>query len=220
MTLKPRHLVTVWNPAYATDALEAHLQLLLAWDAKAHANVNASANTGGSSDDDVYVWWCKVRSRQRQQDMPHLAEVLSINGQIDPDGSAESHLYLTDYRSLYVADIGLITDNDPRINDAAHVPAYYAASQLKCDCWFYLRDIRSLVRDDLEGVTKELTRLRNARYHDRPVSARSKPRCATITSARAHGTPLTSRRDASSPQPNASFANVDGIAAPTCRRYS
>ena len=33
-----------------------------------------------------------------------------------------------------------------------------------------LADIRAIVRDDLEGVTAELRHLRNARYHDRPVS--------------------------------------------------
>lgn len=155
------HLVTVWNPAYATDALEAHLQVLLGWDAKAAAE---------TCTDDVYVWWGKVRSGQRQQPMPHLAEVLALNGSIDPDAATETHLYLTDYRSLYVADVGLITTNDPRLTDASHVPEYYTANTLNCDCWFYLRDIRSLVRDDLEGVTKELAQLRNARYADRPVS--------------------------------------------------
>ena len=39
------HLVTVWNPAYATDPLEAHLRILLDWDARA----------GATNDDDVNV---------------------------------------------------------------------------------------------------------------------------------------------------------------------
>jgi len=158
----PLHLVTVWNPSYATDALDAHLQLLLDWDARASA--------GSAADDDVYVWWGKVRSSQRQQPMPHLDDVVALNAAIDPDALGETHLYLTDYRSLYVADVGLITTNDPRATDAAHVPSYYTTTALNCDCWFYVRDIRSLVRDDLEGVTRELTRLRNTRYADRPVS--------------------------------------------------
>ena len=33
-----------------------------------------------------------------------------------------------------------------------------------------MRDIRALVRDDLEGVAAELALLRNTRYHDRPLS--------------------------------------------------
>lgn len=156
------HLVTVWNPAYATDALEAHLQVLLACDER--------ARSGEATADDVYVWWGKVRSSQRQQPMPHLDDVLAMDSALDPEGKRETHLYLTDYRSLYVADIGEITRDDPRSESPDHVPAYYAANNLHCDCWFQLLDIRVLVRDDLEGVTLELTRLRNARYHDRPVS--------------------------------------------------
>lgn len=27
----PRHLLTVWNPAYADDALDAHPRVLLRW---------------------------------------------------------------------------------------------------------------------------------------------------------------------------------------------
>ena len=63
----PHHRVTVRNPAYASDALEAHLRLLLDWDARVSAQQ--------ASDDDCYVWWGKVRSPQRQQPMPHLADV-------------------------------------------------------------------------------------------------------------------------------------------------
>ena len=152
------HLVTVWNPAYATDPLEAHLRILLDWDARA----------GATNDDDVYVWWGKVKSGQRQQPMPHLGDVLALEGAAGDD--AEVHLYLTDFRSLYVADVHMVTTTDPRVDDHEHVPAYYAKHELPCDCWFLLRDIRALVRDDLEGVTAELAQLRNTRYADRPVS--------------------------------------------------
>jgi hypothetical protein len=165
-TTPPRHLVTVWNPSYASDALEAHLRVLLDWDAR------ATAGTTADGDDDVYVWWGKVRSGQRQQPMPHLADILALgnDADADPSESRETHLYLTDYRSLYVADVTHITTADPRADDATHVPGYYARTALNCDCWFMLRDIRALVRNDLEGVAAELSLLRNTRYHDRPVS--------------------------------------------------
>lgn len=166
MPLSPRHLVTVWNPAYAADALDAHLRVLLDWDAR------ATAGTTADGTDDVYVWWGKVRSSQRQQPMPHLADILALgrDAEEDPDDTRETHLYLTDYRSLYVADVTDITTVDPHDDDATHVPPYYARSGLHCDCWFRVRDIRALVRDDLEGVAAELSLLRNTRYHDRPVS--------------------------------------------------
>ncbi len=159
-----RHLLTVWNPAYAADAFEAHVRLLLEWDAKYAA--------GSVADDDVYVWWGKVRSSNRLAPMPHLSDVLALDAQTDAgaDTDDETHLYLTDYRSLYVADLLAIEADDPRRDDAAHVPAYYAHKDLHCDCWFQVADIRALVRDDLEGVQAELTRLRNTRYHDKPVS--------------------------------------------------
>ena len=165
-TTPPRHLVTVWNPSYAADALEAHLRVLLDWDTR------AAAGTTADGDDDVYVWWGKVRSSQRQQPMPHLGQIVALGTEsdADPDEARETHLYLTDYRSLYVADITHITITDPRDDDATHVPGYYARNSLNCDCWFMLRDIRALVRDDLEGVAAELGLLRNTRYHDRPVS--------------------------------------------------
>jgi hypothetical protein len=157
----PHHLVTFWNPSYTTDALHAHVSVLLDWDSR-----NSS---GSASDDDVFVWWGKVRSGNRQAPMPHLSDVLALNKAIEA-GDTETHLYPTDYRSLYVADVGLITTVDPRIADAERVPAYYTATNLNCDCWFHLSDIRSIVRDDLEAVITELTTLRNARYNDRPVS--------------------------------------------------
>ena len=68
-----------------------------------------------------------------------------------------------------MADVGFITTDNVAAIDAAHVPPYYAANSLSCDCWFMLHDIRVTARDDLEGVTAELKRLRNTRYHDRPV---------------------------------------------------
>lgn len=157
------HLLTLWNPAYATDPLEAHLRLLLDWDAREAA--------GTAAPDDVYVWWGKVRSAHRLQPMPHLADILALGTALAtaPDDQ-ELHLYLTDYRSLYVADVEHVTADDPRAADAAHVPAYYVTQRLPCDCWFRLRDVRALVRGDLEGVAAELARLRNTRYHDKAVS--------------------------------------------------
>ena len=166
MPTAPCHLVAVWNPAYSSDALEAHLRVLLDWDARCNANPTADG------DEEVYVWWGKVRSNQRQQPMPHPAVILQLgaDAEADPNEVREVHLYLTDYRSLYVADVTHISTANPRELDAQHVPAYYARNSLNCDCWFLVLDIRALVRDDLEGVAAELGLLRNSRYADRPVS--------------------------------------------------
>ncbi|HEV2643427.1 MAG TPA: hypothetical protein VGT98_12000, partial [Candidatus Elarobacter sp.] len=159
-----RHLLAVWNPSYASDAMDATLDLL--------RTAAAGYRDGAHDEEHVFVWWGKVRSSNRQQALPHLEAVLALDEQLHGDDgpSVEMHLYLTDYRSLYVAHVGEITPDDPSVDGSRHVPAYYAANNLVCDCWFQLWDIRRVVTDDMLGVIEELKKLRNTRYHDRPVS--------------------------------------------------
>lgn len=160
----PRHLLTVWNPSYDADALQQHLEVLLRRMVALRAGAIEDA-------DDVYVWWGKVRSSNRQQPLPHLPDVLALDPPPEPGADApELHLYLTDYRSLYVAHVGEITQDDVLATDSTAVPAYYAERSLNVDCWFRLWDIRRLVLDDTPSVVRELAKLRNTRYNDRPVS--------------------------------------------------
>jgi hypothetical protein len=165
--MRQRHLVSVWNPSYEADAMEAHLSVLLDYAAR--------HRRGACEDDEVYVWWGKIRSANRQQPMPHLADVLAIDAELSSgDGAVaeerEVHLYLTDYRSLYVAHVSEVTADDVREDDEEHVPAFYTAEGFNCDCWFRLWDIRRVVTNDTLGVVDELKELRNTRYNDRPVS--------------------------------------------------
>ena len=46
-----RHLVTVWNPAYAADAMEVHQRILRA--------AAEACREKQCDEDDVYVWWAK-----------------------------------------------------------------------------------------------------------------------------------------------------------------
>jgi hypothetical protein len=160
----PRHLVSVWDPSRGEDAMQAHLQLLL--DARRREREREA------TDDDVFVWWGKIRSPNRQQEMRHLPEILALDellkSEQGPD--AEVHLYLTDYRSLYVAHVGEVTADDVRRDDdaALYVPRMY--DRVECDCWFRLMDVRRLVLDDTLGVIAELRKLSNTHYHDKPVS--------------------------------------------------
>lgn len=166
MTAPTRHLVGVWNPSYAADAMDATVALLLA-RARGHRERKID-------EEDVYVWWGKVKSSNRQQPLPHLADILSMDADLSVEDGArrEVHLYLTDYRSLYVGHIAAITADDMLADDdeSDHVPAYYRELQLKCDCWFQLFDIRRVIADDTVAVVGELKKLRNTRYNDRPVS--------------------------------------------------
>ncbi|HXH05351.1 MAG TPA: hypothetical protein VNI83_02055 [Vicinamibacterales bacterium] len=159
-----RHLVAVWNPSLAADSMEAHVAVLL----------DALRRHDGAGDrdsmDDVYVWWGRVRSQNRQGPLPHLDEILALDHELGDEDGRELHLYLTDYRSLYVGHVCGITAQDVRTTDPDHVPAYYRERDLVCDCWFQLWDIRRLIQDDTLGVVAELKKLRNVRYHDKPVS--------------------------------------------------
>lgn len=161
---RTRHLVAVWNPALAENALDASVQMLL--------EAAREFRDKKLNQDDVYVWWGKVRSSNRQQPLPHLADILALDTDLDGDDGrkCEMHLYLTDYRALYVAHVGEITAENVLETEPDRVPAFYAAARLNCDCWFKLGDIRRLVADDTVAVVHELAKLRNTRYHDRPVS--------------------------------------------------
>jgi len=155
---RPRHLVSVWNPAYAVDAMDAHVGVLVE-RARAHRR-------GEIAEDEVHVWWGRIRSARRQGELPHLPDVLALDDQIM--AGVPTYLYLTDYNSLYVADLAGITVDDVRAKGETAIPAYYRHQD--CDLWFQLWDIRRLVVQDTRVVVQELRRLKNTRYHDQPVS--------------------------------------------------
>jgi len=137
----PRHLLTVWNPAYSASAMDQHLACLLGWVARRDAK--------DCGDDDVYVWWGKLASPNRQQPLPHLADVLALDAQVK--AGEETHLYLTDYRSLYVAEVGEVTKDDitGEPGERDHMPAYYLEPGRRADCWFRLFDQGQVPHDHL-----------------------------------------------------------------------
>jgi hypothetical protein len=155
-----RHLLTVWNPSYAADPLDEHLRILLEWARR--------YGQGECDIEDVYVWWAKLRSANRDAPkLPHHADVLALQQQVD--AGSETHLYLTDYRSLYVANIeDVLDDNLLEDDEAGHMPEYYRTQ--RADFWFRIVDVRRIVADDTLAVIEELKTLRNTRYHNRPVS--------------------------------------------------
>jgi len=137
-----------------------HLSLRLEWSRRRAA--------GQAEADEVYVWWGKIRSKNREGRLKHHDQVTALDAQAQ--AGTETHLYLTDYRSLYVAEVGEVTDEDVRegAGEGAHVPEYYEGHH--ADFWFRLFDIRRLVSDDTPAVIEEAGKLRNVGYHDWPVS--------------------------------------------------
>ena len=113
-------------------------------------------------EEDVYVWWAKVRSANRLEVLPHREYVLAIDEQCK--AGRETHLYLTDYRSLYVGQVGEITAEDvvaETPGERDHMPAYYR--DLQVDFWFRLFDIRRLAANDTVDVIAQVPHLRNTR---------------------------------------------------------
>jgi len=156
------HLVAVWNPAYAANAMEAHLSVLL-------SRVRDWREKKGD-EEGIYVWWGKIRSENRQQRLKRDEQLRAIAVELAEDANRELQLYLTDYRSLYVGRVDGISWEDVSSTDPGHTPTYYRDSGRECDCWFELGDIRRLVADDTIAVVEELRLLRNVHYNDRPVS--------------------------------------------------
>ncbi len=143
--------------------MDAHIAVLL-------EHARQSRSKGSTAD--VYVWWGKLRSQYRQAPLPHLDDVVKVCDQLSSAETYELNIYLTDYRSLYVAHLIGVTTGDVRKDPAAkpHIPPYYFERSEAADCWFKLGDIRRLVLDDTTAVTEELRRLRNTRYNDQRVS--------------------------------------------------
>ena len=158
--MKALHLVAVWNPSYAADALDTHAQLLV-------DHINAAA-ANRAAWDDAYVWWGRVRSQNRQRPLEHLPQILALDDGLSE--REEMQLYLTDYRSLYVAEVIAVETGDKHKTDPAHTPEYYRRDNLSCDCWFKLSDIRVLISDDTLAVVDQLRHLLVVTYNERPVS--------------------------------------------------
>lgn len=157
---RTRHLVAVWNPSYAVDAMDAHLRVLRAWSQK--------YDERKATEEELYVWWGKVKSPNRQQPAAHLDDARAAASVAT--SADEVQLYLTDYRALYVGEVLDVAGGELPAAEQGHVPSYYMEGQLRCDLWFKLGDIRRIVTDDTLQVVEELKRLRNVHYNDRPVS--------------------------------------------------
>jgi len=112
----------------------------------------------------------KVRSANRQNPLAHADDVRAIAKNIASNSDAETQLYLTDYRSLYVAHVLEIRDEEISAAERDHTPPYYEKDGFNCDFWFKLGDVRRIVVDDMPAVIRELKLLRNVHYADRPVS--------------------------------------------------
>src|SRR5688572_25637625 len=111
-----RHFVAVWNPSYSADPMDSHLAVLLEQIRKHREEAQPP--------DDVYVWWGKVRSRNRVEPLPHHALIAEVARGVLDANPPEMHLYLTDYRSLYVGQVAAMEFDEVRDRDPGRVSQY------------------------------------------------------------------------------------------------
>jgi hypothetical protein len=81
--------------------------------------------SGKLPEDQVYVWWGKLRSEHRSGPLPHLDQILALD--VEPcrdDPSEETHVYLTDFASLYVAHLGEVRRQPPEAREDGRVPGF------------------------------------------------------------------------------------------------
>ena len=158
-----RHLLSAWNPVAGAAPMETHLRVL--HDGARKYRMKAW------TEDEVYVWWGQPRRRGRDVTVPDLAGL-----EIEPtrnDPGPETHLYLTDFASLYVGHLGGVQTADPHLDRReVRVPSHYRRQRLDCAIWFKLWDVRRLIENDPRGVAFELHRLRaiGDGEGERPVS--------------------------------------------------
>ncbi len=169
------HILNVWNPSYTTNTMDSHLKILLDGARKSKTSkggVGGSRNTNAAgSHADPHVWWAKLRSpRRRDDNLPHMESILKIQKQIEQ--GTETHLYLTDFQSLYVGWLDRITSDDLLVDksEMPFVPGYYRNKNWSVDLWFRLRDIRLVITDDTLGTIDQLKSLKNIAYDNKPVS--------------------------------------------------
>src|SRR5690348_10053509 len=86
------HLVTVWNPSYAADAMEQHLGLLL--------HLAGEYDKKAIGDEQLYVWWGKVRSPNRQGPQANAEDIRRLATRDMPEVIAE----LKELRNVHYND--------------------------------------------------------------------------------------------------------------------
>lgn len=118
-----KNLLVLYNPYYNGEVIEEHLSLL---------KKNSIVAFG------------KVRSALRNYEHPNQKELDSIYEEASKESPLQ--LFLTDYNSVYVANVISIQKEIRLIK----VPKYY--DELEVEYWFVFDDLRLIVHNDFELI--------------------------------------------------------------------
>jgi hypothetical protein len=153
-----QHVLEIWDPAEGAETMQSHLRVLL--------NSVRNYRAGRHSDAEVFVWWGHRRTPGATPSAFERLGPIPVEADRNDPGP-ETHLYLTDLSSLYVAHLGGVTRDAPKPRDD-HVPHLYRQRDT-CDGWYRLWDVRRLVDRDTSAVAREFRKLRNPSEGNRPV---------------------------------------------------
>ena len=142
-----KNLLSLYNPYYNKNVIEEHLEILK---------------------DNGIVAFGKVRSKLRDYAHPHQ----DILDDIYKSATKETpiQLFLTDYNSIYVANVISINETIKVIK----APKYY--EELEVEYWFVFDDLRLIAHKDFEVIRdKILSNFKAVNFNDRTYAIYGNP---------------------------------------------
>jgi len=141
------NLLSLYNPYYNKNVIEQHLELLK---------------------ENGVVAFGKVRSKLRNYEHPHQDILDNIYQQTLKNEPTQ--LFLTDYNSIYVANVISINKDIKFIK----VPKYY--EELEVEYWFVFDDLRLIAHKDFELIRdKILSNFKATNFNDRTYTIYGNP---------------------------------------------
>lgn len=119
------NLLTLYNPRYRNNLINAHIEKLK---------------------EQGKVAFGKVRIKNNDMPHPFKQQLEELYLSINDENFAQ--LFITDYSNLYVAKVTQITHDDCY----NHAPAYYKEKCLDVESWFIITDLRELYSCDFESI--------------------------------------------------------------------
>ena len=142
-----KNLITLYNPYYNANVIELHLELLK---------------------ENGLVAFGKVRSPLRDYEHPNQNVLDVIYNETTKE--APTQLFLTDYNSIYVANVVSVNKSIKLIK----VPKYY--EELEVEYWFVFDDLRLIAHKDFEIIRdKILSNFKATNFNDRTYAIYGNP---------------------------------------------
>lgn len=117
-------------------------------NANSHSHANSSQNLSTPNPPEQKALQKSSTPEQASSQRPQNSSLHALSTLLDSSNSGFLQLFLTDYASLYVAKVVAIAPNAPD----ELVPSYYKQKKLNVEGYFFINDLREIVRDDFVCV--------------------------------------------------------------------